>query len=341
MARRFQTLLALAFLLYLPASAATVRSLNVQTTGGQRHLLLYVPDHPTGPGPYPIVLLLHGHNSSAAEVLGANHLTSPMNLWLPLAEHAGVFVAALDGAPGPDGQRGWNDCRGDKASNPATDDVAFADAVVSALEKGIPTGPAPAPILRGDTHRVYIMGMSSGGLMAFRLAQQMHTHPAGIAAISASMPAASDSVCPLPTAPTSVLMIDGDADPIMPYRGGPIKLFGPPRGHVLGAEPTAALWVALAHHQPASSGGASATALETIRPPHKQPADPTQGELYIYTPKGAPIQVELLKIIGGGHVEPSLVQRYGPAYAGLVGKQNADVETVAFAWNFFSTLRIP
>jgi polyhydroxybutyrate depolymerase len=339
MSRRF-CIPALLLTLCLSARAATIRSLDVATSGGQRHLLLFVPDKLSGPGPYPVVLLLPGRMSSVAEAFGARHLPSPMSVWLQIAEKQGIFVAALDGAAGPGGQHGWNDCRGDKTTNPSSDDVGFANAVVAAMLKGVPSGVAKSPLLLGDPHRVYIMGMSNGGMMAFRLAQQMKPHPAGIAVVSASMPAATDSVCPVPTVPTSVLMIDGDGDPIMPYRGGPIKLYGPPRGHVLGAEATAALWVALAHHQSASAGGASATPLETIHPPHK-PTDPTQPVLYVYTAKGAPIQVELLRIIGGGHVEPSPTQRYGPLFTRLVGQQNSDVESAALAWSFFAPLRTP
>jgi polyhydroxybutyrate depolymerase len=341
MVRRFPIALALLLLaLCLSARAATVRSVNIATGSGQRQLLLFIPDHFSKPGPYPVVLLLHGRMGSAAEVFGANHLTSPMSLWLKIADREGLLIAALDGAPNPSGQRGWNDCRGDKTSNPSTDDVGFANAVVEALVKGISTKQSGSTLLRGDPHRVFVMGMSNGGLMAFRLAQQMRPHPAGIAVISASMPASTDSVCPLPTVATSVLLIAGDADPIMPYRGGPMKLFGPPRGHVLGAEATAALWVALARHQPASAGGAAATPLEPLHPPHKS-TDPTRPELFVYTPKGAPIQVELLRIIGGGHVEPSPTQHYGPLYTRLVGPQNYDVESAALAWSFFSTLRNP
>ena len=49
--------------------------------------------------------------------------------------------------------------------------------------------------------------------------------------------------------------------------------------------------------------------------------------------------MELLRVEGGGHVEPSASQRIRGVYALVVGKQNHDLECAEEAWRFFADKR--
>ena len=201
---------------------AGTHEIRVATPDGERPALVVEADSP-GPAPRPLVLLLHGHMGSAAQALGMKHFSpSPLSAWVDIARRDDIVVAALDGNRGSDGEQGWNDCRGDAGNNPHSDDVAYARAVVKQLEaEG-----------RVDPARIYAMGMSNGGMMAFRLGLEM-PELAAFAAVSASM--AADSRCPEPPpAQTAALIISGDADPLVPYLGGQVHFGrGAPRGGVI------------------------------------------------------------------------------------------------------------
>ena len=49
------------------------------------------------------------------------------------------------------------------------------------------------------------------------------------------------------------------------------------------------------------------------------------------------VQIELIVVHNGGHVEPSTSQRIGALYRTVVGHQNADFEAAEEAWSFFKT----
>lgn len=305
--------IALVYSCALPAAEITAADLT--TADGPRHYLVAVPQGPAQLG-RPLVLLLHGHTGSARRTLAQGAGGSPLSVWLALADREGLVVAALDGSKGPDGQQGWNDGRPGGEGNPSTDDVAFARGVVDRLEQeqGV------------DPTRVYLMGMSNGGVMVFRLALELGRPVAALAAACATMP--GDRPPALPARPTSVLLVEGTADPIMPYGGGEVAILRKKRGRVLGVDATLAFWRA-SNHLP------NLPDVQAI--PH-QGSDPTRVIRSLWGQDGGP-QVELLKVEGGGHAEPSQAKRYGWLYGTVAGAQNGDLETAEEAWRFFRNKR--
>ncbi len=310
-----------AALLVAPASfaaGAAVGRASVTTADGPRSYVVARPSR-RGPGARPLVLVLHGHMASAEQALGLGGKRSPLAVWLEIAEREGVVVAALDGAIGRDGHSGWNDCRADAPGNPTTDDVAFARAVIARLEREDGIDPA----------RIYAMGMSNGGFMAFRLALQLDLPLAAIAAVSSSM--AADSLCGPPRRPVSVLIVSGTADPIVPYAGGEVKILWMKRGSAVAIEGAAATWRRIDGIDAAPASGGL---------PHRDGADdPTRAVRTVWGTDAGALQVELIRIEGGGHVEPSLSQRYGWLYQRLVGRQSRDLESAEEAWRFFKDKR--
>jgi polyhydroxybutyrate depolymerase len=290
--------------------AAALQQRSIETSDGLRQYILATPAAPAA-SPRPLILLLHGHIGNAANALGQGTRPSPLSAWLGIADRQGVLVAALQGLKGSDDRTGWHDCRLEDRKNPAADDVGFAASVVGSL---VQTGLA-------DPHRIYVMGMSNGGMMAYRLALQMHPVPAAIAAVSSSM--ASHSACSARPPKVSVMLINGTADPIVPYAGGEVRGGG---GGVIGAEASRDFWLR-------ADGLVNAPAV-TYTFPHRSASDPTQARETSYGPRNGP-QVETIDIQDGGHVEPSLAYRYGWLYYQLVGKQNGDFESAEEAWKFF------
>lgn len=297
-------------------AVAQTRELSVATPNGFRRAILAESDKPRAT-PRPLVLVLHGHTGSADQVLGLKRQSpSPLAQWVDIAERDDMLVVALDGAKGSDGEQGWNDCRRDASNNPQTDDVTFARNVVKKL---VESGQA-------DPARIYAMGMSNGGMMAFRLGQQM-PELAAFAATSASMAADSQCADKIPEK-VSALIIAGDADPLVPWRGGQVKFgISTARGGVMPVPTSFSIW-ASAHQLDARKA-----VQKELKPQFRN--DRTSGRLFYFgaSPEASP--VTLLEIENGGHVEPSLEHRYRSLYLQLMGQQSSVVESAELAWNFF------
>jgi polyhydroxybutyrate depolymerase len=294
------------------ARAVTLDSHTLHQPEGDRHFIIATPDK-AGPGKRPLIILLHGHMGSAKQVLGP----SPLAEWLVIADREGLVVAAPDGLAGTDGGQGWNDCRAN-ASNPASDDVAFISALIRREIKDDNV----------DPERVFVMGMSNGGIMSFRLAGDIGGQLAGFAAVSASM--AADSLCPAPKVPVSALIISGTHDPLVPYDGGAVRS-GPHRGTVIPVEESVAFWRKL--------DGLPDAADSDVDVPHLHADDPTSATRRIWGHDPAALQVEFLRIKDGGHAEPSPTRHYPALFGLIIGKQNQDVEAAEEAWTFFKDKR--
>ena len=149
----------------------------------------------------------------------------------------------------------WNDGR--DAWMSGVDDVVFLRRLVRAL------------IARGtaDPARLYMVGISNGGMMTFRMLCEAAELFAGAGTIIASMPAAAGAKC-RPGRPVPVVMFNGTADPLVPYRGGGVG-FGGWQGRVWSAEGTAAFLARGNGCGPASKarlgGGAAPGAIRITR----------------------------------------------------------------------------
>lgn len=311
----------LALLLPALASAAAPVERTIQVGPLTRRYWLALPESDK-PGLRPLVLVLHGHGGGARQVIGLRALgRGALSRWVDLAKSENLVVASLDGLRGPDHLQGWNDCRADAPNNPSSDDVAFLDAVVARL---IETA-------RADPDRVYVSGMSNGAMMTFRAALEMTPRPAAIAPVSGLM--AANSACRAPSAPVSLLLIEGTSDKMVPYAGGEVgyaRRWTPEdRGRVLSAARTAAFWLK-------ADGLKGEPRRSDI--PHLHADDPTSASREDWgTPKGP--QVSVITIKGGGHVEPSSTRSMGLLYNRLLGPQNRDFEAADAAWEFFKTKR--
>lgn len=312
-----------AAILFHPAAAAQLTDETGQFAGVERHFIVARPDagspgaRPDAPGHGALVLLFHGHLGSAREVFGR----SPLAAWLAISDRDGVTVAALDGLSGSDRHSGWNDCRSDADTNPKADDVAFSAGVVGRLmaSDGL------------DPRRVYVMGMSNGGVFTYRLATEMKPPVAGFAAVSALMPA--QSACGAPDHPVPALIIMGESDPILPFAGGPVRLFGSSkRGSVQSFDDTVRLWRAVNHclREPV---------VDTF--PHQTRSGATVATRAVYAPDAGGAPLETIRIAGGGHAEPTLGPGYGILYRSFAGAQNHDFESAEEAWRFFQEARTP
>lgn len=276
---------------------------------GPRHFLKALPSRQAR-GKRPLVVVLHGSGASAEQVLGLAFPFSPLSVWLEIAEREQIVVVAPDGIKRR-GQRAWNDGYADVASNPRCDDVAFIGAVIDRVIADDDV----------DPERIYVIGVSKGGMMAYRIAAELAPRLAAFATVLAAMPQRASYA--MPTMPLPAMIVAGEKDPFIPYSGGKSFVtlwFAAP---ALGIEATAAVWRKLAGL--AGEPHVDQLAACAIR--------------YTWSDQRGALQVVLLKLLGGGHAEPSRKKRYPGMLNRFPGKQNADVEIAEEAWTFFKDKR--
>lgn len=218
----------------------------------------------------------------------------------------------------PNGYQGnWNDCR-TAATYPARaeniDDLALVRALITRFQRSHGIDPAQA----------FAAGYSNGGQLIVRLAAEMAGTFAGLAAIAATRPTADNFSCTGPGTPVPMLLIAGTNDPIVPYEGGVISLFGlQPRGTARSARDTGAYF--------AQQNGLGAGATERVLVGSAASSTSMIETSFIQVDR---LPMILYTIVNGGHVIP------GPttSFPRLVGPSNRDFDATAVIWQFFAEL---
>jgi polyhydroxybutyrate depolymerase len=269
------------------------RSTQTMTVNGTpRTVHLY---RPAGLGSAaPLVVMLHGGYGGGIQAEDSYH-------WDAEAE-AGKFLLAL-----PDGlNMSWNGgggCCGPAAKN-NVDDVAFLTRMVTAIQGQIGV----------DPHRIYITGVSNGGVMAYRMACQTGLF-AAVGVDSTTM------LVPCDGAKTaSILHIHGSADPIIPYQGGtgePYSL----NGSAITTPPIPTVnadWLAI-DHCPAPAVTTSGVLTTSIA---QCPGNRT---------------VELITIAGAGHQWPGGDPNPRAERLFHTGAPSTALNATQVIWQFFAT----
>ncbi len=285
-------------LFWLTASVVTLAapvSETLKSGGDLRNYWLVSPEGIDRAKPAPLLLVLHGSAGSGEDMMkvtqrGFERLADKEKFVL-------VYPDALE--------RRWNDQGG------MVDDVGF---LLTIVDKLVADGLV-------DKTRVYVTGISNGGMMAQRLACEQADRIAGIATVAGGLPEPLQATCK-PTRPLPVLVIHGTEDPIVPWAGGAVAGFED-FGKVLSARETAKFWAA---NNRCGDGGVIATE------PDRDPKDGTRVKMEVFASCPAGAAVKLAAIEGGGHTWPGGYQ-YLPER--FIGKTSQDVDANTLIWNFF------
>jgi len=299
--------------------ASTIVDYTLLRPEGRRHYLVVEPDR-LARNSRPTVILLHGHGASAAFMVGLESFgLYKTQDWIRLAERERVMLIAPDGIKGSDGKQAWNDCRADAAGNATSDDVGFIAALIDTAVNE----------LGADPERIYVYGSSNGGGMVYRLGIELAPKLAALGVQSALMP--MQSRCKPPSHPISVFISHGTADRIAPYNGGKVgHWLLRDRGSGVSADESVAVWRRAAGLPEVPA---------RFRLPHLQSSDPTSATRYVWGLDPARVQVEFMRIDGGGHTHASRNEDLPWVLRKLVGNMNHDVDTAEEAWNFFRDKR--
>lgn len=190
------------------------------------------------------------------------------------------------------------------------DDSSFVTAIVNRL---VGEG-------RVNPRRVYVVGASTGGMMAMRLACEHADLFTGAAAIIANMPVELAGACN-PARPIAFLLINGTADPRVPYQGGPLVK----TDHVGDVISTDATLMRFAG--PAGCGGGRDQTLFPIRNPR------SGSRAYLEKFANCKVPVELVRIEGGGHTIPG--HWNGGDAGAVVGAHSVDADAAKLVVDFF------
>ncbi|UFH55124.1 PHB depolymerase family esterase [Spirosoma sp. KNUC1025] len=194
----------------------------------------------------------------------------------------------------PDGyKRYWNECR-KTANSPANleniNENAFFEGMITYFDRKYLV----------NTDRVFAVGTSGGGHMAYKLALTMPEKLRAVTALIASLPDTSNMDCIEKKVALPVMIVNGTDDTTNPYEGGEVITGKISMGLVRSTERTFQYWATLA-------GYTKPPVKESL--PDTDPTDKKTIERYTYKEKGKP-EVTLLKVIGGHHDYPNDINVY-------------------------------
>jgi polyhydroxybutyrate depolymerase len=191
-------------------------------------------------------------------------------------------------------KRYWNECR--KTANSAANmeninEEAFFGQMIDYFK------------LKYDINenKVFAIGTSGGGHMAYKLVLTMPERFRAITAFIANLPDTSNIDCTEKRVAKPVMIVNGTADEVNPYNGGEVKL-GPKvnLGFVRSTDRTLQYWSSLAGYK-------GSPKMEAM--PDRDPKDGKIVEKYTYKSKRKP-EITLFKVIGGKHDYPKYIDIY-------------------------------
>lgn len=285
-----------------PMLSAAPREAKLLVDGRERTYFEYIPAQL--PTLAPLLVVLHGSVMNGAQM----RITTGFE-FDQMADSKGFVVFY------PSGYRGhWNDCRklpNFSAKREQIDDMGFIRALVRQAKEQYHI----------DPHRVYLVGYSNGGHMAFRVRAEAPQLVAGVAVAAASPTIAEDSVCNPRGEKSPVLMVNGTSDMLNAYDGGERLLWGiAPRGRVMSSVEAAA-WFA-------ERNGITATPVEESLPDLDED-DSTRVVRRSWSLDKYP-PVVLYTVEGGGHVIPQSAYRFPRMYGRTTGDLDFPTTVVGF-----------
>jgi polyhydroxybutyrate depolymerase len=193
-----------------PAGPRTYKNaMDIRVMGARRTYRVHIPPDYNPAVPLPLVVVIHGAFDTAAgmeKFTGFSDLADKENFIVMYPNGMGIFGFLQH----------WNagHCCG-KAASDKVDDVGFVAAAIEDVRAR----------LKIDPERIYMVGFSNGGMLAYRFAAERGDLLAAVAPLAASIggrPSDQEPEwrIPDPVQPLSVISIHGLADDDIPYEGG-------------------------------------------------------------------------------------------------------------------------
>jgi polyhydroxybutyrate depolymerase len=273
----------------------------IESGGRERSFVVALPSKVRPGNPVPTVIALHGalmQGKSMRRIFGLDDLS----------EQDGFAVVYPNGL-----KRRWNDGRAEHRGGP--DDVRFIRDLAGHLVRE----------RIADPKRLYLLGVSNGGMLTYRMACEAPGLFAAYAAIIANVPVNVAENC-RKDGYAPMLIINSTEDPIVPWEGGGIGYFGA-RGEVLSTDETVDFWLRYNRCSEKSQ----------MKPlPDKDRTDGSTVEAQQYADCRSEGVVVLLTVDGGGHLPPGAQIGNRPLLQSMLGgPANRDISAADISWKFF------
>lgn len=165
--------------------------------GLNREYVIYIPTSYNGSNAVPMLFNFHGFGGSASDYMNTADMRS-------LAE-SDTFILVYPQGSCSDGSSHWNPCPLGGDNKSTTDDLGFFEAMVNEISSQYNV----------DLERIYAVGYSNGGMMAYGLANYKSDLIAGVGSVSGAM-----LDCSGPTShPMPIIDLHGTSDDVLPYNG--------------------------------------------------------------------------------------------------------------------------
>ena len=165
--------------------------------GVNREYVLYVPDSYDGSNSVPVVLNFHGFNGDAYQYMNEADMR--------FLSESETFILIYPQGLDLDGESHWNACPNEGDNKSDVNDFGFIETLILKISSNYNI----------DLERIYAVGYSNGGMMAYGLANHKSELIAAMASISGAM---LDCTGP-PTHPMPVIHLHGTDDFDLPYNG--------------------------------------------------------------------------------------------------------------------------
>ncbi len=290
-------------------------SFTLQHDGIVRGYLVHMPPQAAGGAPLAVVLNFHGAGSNGKQ----QEQYSKMDAG---ADRDGFIAVYPNGTGRFDSHYTWNAgfcCAYAMARR--VDDVGFVIALIGDLA-------ARTPIER---RRVYATGISNGGMLSYRLAEQASAYIAAVAPVAGSMVTRTF----MPRRPMPIMAFNSVDDPLLHYSGGYGKgvrsLFHRNLGNP-GVEKGLAKW---REFDGCPSEPQTAPTLDGESGTNNAGITVTR---YSWDPCKDGVEIVLWKFTGAGHVWPGGIQN---RFERVLGRSTDLVDANEQMWRFFSKFELP
>lgn len=279
--------------------------LTVTNGDDSRQVIVHLPPNYDGEARLPLIIVLHGGGGRASQIQRVSRMDAA-------ADEYGFIAVYPDGSgPLEEALFTWNTghCCG-YALEHGVDDVAFLNVLIDSMLSHFAV----------DAERVFVTGISNGGMMAYRAAAELSERIAGIAPIAGTIggsPPDSDAsyVIPQPSHPVAVLAFHGFEDQHVLYAGGVGPQSVEPGRFDMSVADSIAFWVA--------ANGCDSEPIAESR---------ADGNVIIQRYQGCAAPVVLVTIVDGGHSWPGGVR-------GLLGETpTRDISASEMMLEFFMGL---
>jgi polyhydroxybutyrate depolymerase len=273
------------------------KNVTLNVDGRERKFIAYLPGGRIEGAKIPLLFVLHGGQGSPEEMVG-------------LADFRGVADREKVVLIYPAGvEKSWNDGRPTDANKMGVDDVNFFRKMSEFAVQNLSV----------DAKRIFATGISNGGFMSARLGCELSDTIAGIASVAASMSQVVFDSC-RPPKPVAALVMQGDADPFVPYSGGMVSPGA--GGFAVSHEQVLQKWVSV---------NQSAASPTVINLPDLA-RDGTTVVESVFAGGTSGVDVVGYTIVNGGHTWPQ-----GPQYLSerIIGKTSQDINANEVIWAFF------